>query len=150
MQVAAHEVEKIDWEEEWASGLFINLSGRDASPVILPVWDHHWEYGFEHFWSPWIGYACERVDMGKFICAVNLPPRDTGLFMRVSLCCICFLMKREQNQQTWSLVRIRKDTQGGIVKEETKRKMESWEENALASWDTERKGIKGNTWFSCR
>ena len=69
--------------------------------------------------------VCEIEKTRKFICAITFPPRDTGLFMTVSLCYICFLMKRELNHQTGSIVRIRKDREGGIVKGERKTKMES-------------------------
>jgi len=69
--------------------------------------------------------VCEIEKTGKFICAIAFPPRDTGLFMPVPLCYICFLMKMELNHQTGSIVRIRKDREGGIVKEERKTKMES-------------------------
>lgn len=70
-------------------------------------------------------YVCEIDRTGKFICAIAFPPRDTGAFMTVSLRYICFLMKRELNHQTGSIVRIRTDREGGIVKGERKTKMES-------------------------
>lgn len=69
-------------------------------------------------------YEIERT--GKFsICAISFLPRDTGVFMTVSLCYICFLFKREPNHQTGSLVKIRKDRNGGVVKGERNAKMDS-------------------------
>lgn len=71
-------------------------------------------------------YIHEIERAGKFsICAISFPPRDTGVFMTVSLCHICFLFKREPNHQTGSLVRIRQDRNRGIVKGERKAKMDS-------------------------
>lgn len=115
-------------------------SREETFPQLLCLFRSITEYIFDQFWRTWIDCVCETAKTDKFICAINLPPRDTGLFITVSLYYICFLMKRELNHQTQSIVRIRKDREGGIVKEERKIKMESWEENELASADTGRKG----------
>lgn len=71
-------------------------------------------------------YIYEVESTGKFsICAISFPPRDIGVFMTVSLCYICFLLKRKPNHQTGSMARIRKDRNGGIVKGQRKAKMDS-------------------------
>lgn len=69
--------------------------------------------------------------------------------MTVSLCYICFLLKRELDHWTGSIVRIRKDREGGVVKGKRKTKMESREENELESGNTGRKGKRKNSWFYC-
>lgn len=123
---------------------------EDTFPQLLCLLRSITKYIFDQFWRTWIDCVCETAKTDKFICAINLPPRDTGLFITVSLYYICFLMKRELNHQTQSIVRIRKDREGGIVKEERKIKMESWEENELTSADTGRRGKGKNSWFCCK